>query len=157
MRCPFCSQPDSKVLESRSTEDGRASRRRRECLKCGRRFSTYERIEGTPIMVLKKDGRREMFDRRKILHGLVRACEKRPVGMEELEKITGDIEQDLRLNWDREVPSKEIGERVMAALQALDEVAYVRFASVYRQFADIERFMAEMENLMTKKKDDAAR
>lgn len=150
MRCPYCHFEDSKVLDSRPTEEGMAVRRRRECLSCQRRFTTYEKVEEQLLLVSKRDGRRVAFDRGKILTGLVKACEKRPISLEQLERVTAEIELDIRNRFDREVPSTEIGELVMDKLRTLDEVAYVRFASVYREFADINRFREELERLFNK-------
>ena len=147
MRCPFCEQDGSKVLDSRALEGGVSIRRRRECLACARRFTTYERVEESPLLVVKKDGRREQFDRGKILAGLRKACEKRPIPAEALEKLTDEIENELRNRGDREVPTVEIGEYIMKALRNIDEVAYVRFASVYREFKDLETFRQELETL----------
>lgn len=147
MRCPFCGHLESRVLDSRSLEDGVAIRRRRECLKCGRRFTTYERAEEHPLFVIKKDGRREQFDRGKILAGLRKACEKRPIPATVLEDLVERIEYELRARGAREVPTTEIGERLMEELRRLDEVAYVRFASVYREFKDLETFRRELEAL----------
>lgn len=144
MRCPYCGFSESKVVDSRSTEEGKSIRRRRECLQCSRRFTTYETIEQTPLMVIKKDGRREMFDRSKILKGLLKACEKRPLSLAQIEKVVDMVERDIRNTMEREVKSKQIGELVMQYLRDLDEVAYVRFASVYRQFTDIKKFMQEI-------------
>jgi transcriptional repressor NrdR len=148
VRCPECGHPESKVLDSRPTEDGAVIRRRRECLRCGVRFTTYEKVEVRPFLVVKKDGRREAFAADKVLRGLMVACEKRPVPTEALERLAGEVERDLRARFEREVPSREIGESVMAHLQAIDQVAYVRFASVYRQFQDLERFREELERLL---------
>lgn len=148
MNCPYCHHPDSKVLDSRPTEEGHAIRRRRECLQCGRRFTTYEKVEEVPLMVVKKDGRRVAFDRGKVLAGIVKACEKRPIPLARLEEVADEIERDLRNRMEPEVPSTEIGEKVMEKLRDLDEVAYVRFASVYRQFTDINRFREELEKLL---------
>lgn len=150
MRCPSCSHPESKVLDSRPTEEGAVIRRRRECLGCGERFTTYEKVEAArPFMVIKKDGRREAFDAGKVLRGLLTACEKRPVPLATLEELVSEAERDLRGRFEREVPSREIGEFVMRRLQGLDQVAYVRFASVYRQFQDLARFKEELERLLT--------
>ena len=151
MRCPFCSYSESKVIDSRPAEEGSTIRRRRECLSCGKRFTTYEIMERLPLLVVKKDGRRQSFDRVKLLNGMVRACEKRPVPMAELEAIVDDIEQELQNSLEREVSSVKIGEMVMDRLQNLDEVAYVRFASVYRQFKDINTFMDELNKLLSSK------
>lgn len=153
MRCPYCENEDSKVIDSRHTEDGRAIRRRRECEECGRRFTTYEKIEEVILMVIKKDGSRQAFDRNKLLNGIIRACEKRPVSIADMEKIVDDIERGLNNTMEKEVESSLIGELVMERLRDLDEVAYVRFASVYRQFTDINTFVAEIEKLLTKKKN----
>lgn len=151
MRCPFCSYGESKVIDSRPAEEGSTIRRRRECLSCGKRFTTYEIMERLPLLVVKKDGRRQSFDRVKLLNGMVRACEKRPVPMAALETIVDDIEQDLQNSLEREVSSVRIGEMVMDKLKDLDEVAYVRFASVYRQFKDINTFMDELNKLLNSK------
>jgi transcriptional repressor NrdR len=148
VKCPYCSYLESRVLDSRPTEEGTAVRRRRECVQCLKRFTTYEKIEELPLVVVKKDGRREPFNRNKILSGLLKACEKRPVPVDVLEKAADEIERDLRNTLDREVESKVIGEMVMEKLKTIDEVAYVRFASVYRQFKDINRFMEELEKLL---------
>ncbi|WP_374713042.1 transcriptional regulator NrdR [Symbiobacterium terraclitae] len=147
MKCPFCGA-ESRVVESRHAPDEEAIRRRRECTSCGRRFSTMERVEAPPLIVVKKDGRREQFNRDKLLSGILKACEKRPVPLEAIEKLVDDIERDLRSALDREVPSVEIGERVMNALRALDGVAYVRFASVYREFKDLNEFREQLEQLL---------
>lgn len=148
MRCPVCGYPESKVLDSRPTEGGSVIRRRRECLSCERRFTTHEKVEESPLVVVKKDGRREAFDRRKLLDGILRACEKRPVSLASVEGVVSDIERDIRGSGEGEVESKRIGELVMERLRGLDEVAYVRFASVYRQFKDINRFLEELEKLV---------
>lgn len=150
MRCPFCLNLDSKVLDSRSTEEGASIRRRRECIQCGKRFTTYERLDEVPFMVVKKDGRRESFARQKVLNGLLRACEKRPISLDEMEAIVDQIEKEVRGGIDREVSAEVIGELVMDKLKELDEVAYVRFASVYRQFKDIDRFIEELQQLRGK-------
>ncbi|UCB57278.1 MAG: transcriptional repressor NrdR [Candidatus Omnitrophota bacterium] len=141
MKCPYCANLEDKVVDSRLATEGSSIRRRRECLKCQRRFTTYEYIEGTPLMVVKKDSRREPFERKKILAGLVKACEKRPISMQQLEELVDKIEFTLQKNYDKEVKSKDIGELLMKMLKELDEIAYVRFASVYRQFKDISQFM----------------
>ncbi len=151
MKCPYCAWEDSKVVDSRHSEDGTSIRRRRECLKCGRRFTTYEMVESPPIAVIKKDGSRQAFDRNKVLNGMIRACEKRPVPMGELEAITNDVEQIVQNSLDREVKSEFIGELVMDRLKPLDEVSYVRFASVYRQFKDINSFMVELNKILSEK------
>lgn len=148
MKCPFCAYPESKVVDSRPSDEGSSIRRRRECLACSRRFTTYETVEFAPIMVIKKDGRRQSFDRRKILNGMLRACEKRPVSLDTLEGIVSRIEQDLQSSMEHEIQSEALGEIVMRHLRKLDQVAYVRFASVYRQFQDIGSFMRELNTLM---------
>lgn len=151
MKCPYCSFEESKVIDSRPTDDGEKIRRRRECLKCSRRFTTYEIIEVLPIIVIKKDKSREAFDRNKLLNGLLKACEKRPISINQLEKAVCDIERELQNSLDREVSSKLIGELVMDALKSIDKVAYVRFASVYRQFDDVDNFMQELKQLLSEK------
>ena len=150
MKCPFCSNADTKVIDSRPTEEGYAIRRRRGCDNCGKRFTTYEKVEETILMVAKKDARREVFDRNKILNGIVKACEKRPVSMEEIEKIADDIEVSINHIGKKEVSSTTIGKFVMEHLKQLDPVAYVRFASVYREFKDVESFYREIKNLKEK-------
>lgn len=145
MKCPFCGC-ESKVLESRHTEEG-SIRRRRECMSCGKRFNTYEKIEEPPLIVVKKDGRREVFDRNKILNGLLRACEKRPVSLGALEKLVHEVERDLRNSLEKEVHSVRVGEMTMERLRQLDGVAYVRFASVYREFKDVNEFREQLESL----------
>ena len=147
MRCPFCNYFDSKVVDSRPTDEGQAIRRRRECIKCGKRFTTYEKIEEIPIMVVKKDGNRQSFDRNKLLNGIIKSCEKRPVSMNTIESIVDDIEKNLSNSLEKEVKSEEIGEMVMNRLKEMDEVAYVRFASVYRQFKDIDSYIEEIKKL----------
>ena len=151
MKCPYCSYPESRVVDSRSTDGGERIRRRRECLKCLKRFTTYEIVETTPLMVIKKDGSRESFDTTKLLRGLMRACEKRPVPMQTLEKMVEDIQNTLYNSLEREVSSQRIGELAMGKLKTVDEVAYVRFASVYRQFKDINSFMDELKGLLEAK------
>ena len=151
MKCPFCSHLKDKVVDSRESGAGDAIRRRRECLNCGRRFTSYERIEEIPYMVIKKDGRREGFDRQKLMAGLHRACEKRPIQAKALAAIVEDVEQMVQESPDREVEAVAIGEQVMQRLKDLDKVAYVRFASVYRQFEDVEEFMTELRELGTRK------
>ncbi len=151
MKCPYCAFEESKVIDSRPTDEGERIRRRRECLKCGKRFTTYEIIESLPIIVIKKDKTREVFDRDKLMTGLLRACQKRPVSVDALEKLIDEIETSLHNSLDREVTSDRIGELVMEKLKALDEVAYVRFASVYRQFKDINTFMEELNKLLSGK------
>ena len=148
MKCPFCGFTDSKVIDSRPAEDGTTIRRRRECLECQKRFTTYEIIERMPLVVIKRDGSRESFDKVKIINGVVRACEKRPVTMTQIENLAGDIELELRGRLESEVSSEIVGEMVMARLKDLDEVAYVRFASVYRSFKDIHTFMDELTKLL---------
>jgi len=148
MKCPFCSHTEDKVIDSRLSQEGDVTRRRRECLKCGRRFTTYERVEEAQPLVIKKDGRRELFDRTKILNGVLRACEKRPVGIETMEKVVDKIEKRFLETGDREIQSSIIGAAVMEELKTLDEVAYVRFASVYREFRDINEFMTELKGLL---------
>jgi transcriptional repressor NrdR len=148
MKCPFCGGPDNKVIDSRLSQADEVTRRRRECEACGRRFTTYERIELVLPMVVKKDGRRELFDRMKVTAGLRRACEKRPVSTDALDALVDKIERSLVESGDKEVDSSEIGERVMLRLRELDQVAYVRFASVYRSFKDIHEFMAELSQLL---------
>ena len=151
MRCPYCAFPESKVMDSRPADDGASIRRRRECLACRERFTTYETMESLPLVVIKKDGSRQSFDRNKVLSGLIRACEKRPVPYHSLEEMTNEIEQVLQSKMEREVSSSEIGELVMERLKKVDEVAYVRFASVYRQFKDINTFMYELNKLLEDK------
>ena len=151
MKCPFCGHPESKVVDSRPSDEGTSIRRRRECLECHKRFTTYETMESLPLVVIKKDGSRQTFDKSKVLGGMIRACEKRPVSFDTLESIATDIEQSLQNDMDREIPSTRIGELVMERLKDVDEVAYVRFASVYRQFKDISTFMAELNKLLAEK------
>jgi len=148
MKCPFCDADEDKVIDSRSSKDGGVIRRRRECLKCHRRFTTYERVEEMLPMLVKKDGRREVYDRLKIIAGLKKACEKRPVSTAAIEQIADRIEQMLQERGEKEVPSSVVGEAVMRELHKLDQVAYVRFASVYRSFKDVNEFMRELEDLM---------
>ena len=148
MRCSFCGYPDSKVLDSRPVEDGRSIRRRRECLSCGKRFTTYEREEETSLLVVKRDGNREIFDKSKILAGLVRACDKRSVPVAVLEQLVLDVEKELKNSMEREVPAMRIGDMVMERLRSVDDVAYVRFASVYRKFEDVETFIQEIHKMM---------
>jgi len=150
MKCPFCGHDKDKVVDSRESREGQVIRRRRECLSeaCGRRFTTYEQVEVQPVMVVKKDGRRERFDRNKLLNGLLKACEKRAVPLQELEAICDEVEGMAHDHPDREIPNSVIGERVVERLRSLDDVAYVRFASVYRQFKDINEFMAELKDLL---------
>lgn len=150
MKCPFCGYEESKVIDSRPTDEGEKIRRRRECIACAKRFTTYEIIETVPIVVVKKDKSRQAFDRVKLFNGMLRACEKRPVSIDQIEKVVTDIETELQNSLDREVTSVHIGELVMDKLKGLDEVAYVRFASVYRQFKDINTFMDELTKLLAK-------
>ena len=151
MKCPYCGYEESKVIDSRPTDEGERIRRRRECLKCTKRFTTYEMIESLPIVVIKKDKSRETFDRQKLMTGMLRACEKRPVPLASLEKIAEEIEQDIQNSMEREISTVAIGEKVMDRLRNVDQVAYVRFASVYRQFKDIDTFMAELTKLLSEK------
>jgi transcriptional repressor NrdR len=151
MRCPYCGYQESKVVDSRHSDDGLNIRRRRECLSCQRRFTTYETVESLPIVVIKRDNSRQSFDRNKILNGMLRACEKRPVAMADLERAVDEIEQTVQNSLDREVSTQKIGELVMEKLKPLDEVAYVRFASVYRQFKDINSFMSELNKILEEK------
>lgn len=151
MKCPYCGYQESKVVDSRHSDDGVSTRRRRECLSCQKRFTTYETVESLPIVVVKKDNSRQAFDRNKILNGMVRACEKRPVSMADLEAATMEIEQIIQNSLEREVSTEKIGELVMERLKPLDEVSYVRFASVYRQFKDINSFMHELNKILEEK------
>lgn len=154
MKCPFCSYFESKVNDSRPTDEGQAIRRRRECIKCGKRFTTYEKIEEIPIIVVKKDGNRQSYDRNKLLNGIIKACEKRPVSINTIEKIVDEIEKSLSNSLEREVTSVEIGELIMDKLKDIDEVAYVRFASVYRQFKDLNSFMEELKKILDEGNED---
>lgn len=151
MKCPYCENLDTKVIDSRPTEEGHAIRRRRGCEKCGKRFTTYEKVEETIMMIIKKDGRREAFDRNKIMNGIVKACEKRPVAVADMERVVNEIERGLNNMMEKEIDSNFIGELVMDKLKELDEVAYVRFASVYRQFTDVNTFIKEIEKLIGNK------
>lgn len=151
MKCPFCGFADSKVIDSRPAEDGTTIRRRRECLDCQKRFTTYEIVERMPLMVIKRDGSRQSFDKIKIINGLVRACEKRPVSMAQIERVADEVEQELRGRLESEVQSEKVGEMVMDRLKSLDEIAYVRFASVYRSFKDIQTFMEELSKILSEK------
>ena len=151
MHCPYCGNDETKVLDSRQVEEGTAVRRRRECDRCLRRFTTFEKFEDSPLIVVKKDGRREEFFRSKMMAGMLRACEKRPVSMERIENVAYAIEKRLRNGHEREVSSAEVGEAVLEQLFDLDEVAYIRFASVYREFCDIQRFMEELDELIKKR------
>lgn len=148
MKCPYCEYFESKVIDSRPTDEGQAIRRRRECINCSKRFTTYEKIEEIPIMIVKKDGNRQAYDRNKILNGILKSCEKRPVSMSIIEKIVDDIEKNLSNSLEKEITSVEIGEMVMNKLKDVDEVAYVRFASVYRQFKDVNSFMEELKKIL---------
>jgi transcriptional repressor NrdR len=152
MKCPFCGYKEDKVVDSRATAEESAIRRRRECLKCGKRYTTYEYVDEVSLMVIKKDGRREPFDRKKILSGIMKACEKRPISIDKMEEIVTQIERAIQKKSDREVSSSRIGELVMEKLKVLDEVAYVRFASVYRQFKDVGQFMEELKDMFGKEK-----
>ena len=152
MTCPFCGHREDKVIDSRESKEGDVIRRRRECLSCARRFTTYERSDEIPYMVIKKDGRREKFDRQKVLAGLLRACEKRPIGMARLAEIVDEVETRLADTADRELSTTEIGEMLMDRLKALDKIAYVRFASVYRDFQDVEAFLSELKTVMLQKR-----
>ncbi|MBQ6794573.1 MAG: transcriptional repressor NrdR [Clostridia bacterium] len=151
MKCPFCDFTDSKVIDSRPTEEGSSIRRRRECINCGKRFTTYEKVESVPVMVIKKDQTREPFDREKVLSGIIQACRKRPVSMEQMVSMVDNIESEVQNLMDREITSTKIGEMVMSELKKTDDVAYVRFASVYRQFKDINTFLSEVNKLLTDK------
>lgn len=151
MRCPFCDNEDTKVIDSRPIDDGKAIRRRRECEKCGKRFTTYEKVETTIIMIIKKDGSRQAFDRDKLMNGIIKACEKRPVALADIERVVDSIERGLNNMMEKEVKSTFLGELVMEQLKDLDEVAYVRFASVYRSFKDVNTFIKEIEALVGKK------
>lgn len=148
MKCPFCGYAESKVMDSRPTDEGARIRRRRECLQCGKRFTTYEIIESLPIVIVKRDKSREVFDRQKLFNGMLRACQKRPVPMQVLERAVDEIEATLQNSLEREVPASKIGELAMEKLRSIDEVAYVRFASVYRQFKDVQSFKDEISKLM---------
>ena len=151
MKCPYCGYRESKVVDSRPAEEGSSIRRRRECLSCEKRFTTYETVESLPMVVIKKDGSRQTFDRRKLINSMLVACEKRSVPMAEIERMADEIEQNLQNSLEREVSTRQVGEQVMEKLKEVDEVAYVRFASVYRQFKDINTFMAELSKLLEEK------
>lgn len=151
MKCPFCYVPESKVIDSRPADNGASIRRRRECISCGRKFTTYERVEDIVVMVIKKDGSRQAFERSKVMNGMLRACEKRPVSMEQIEEATASIEMQVYNKMNKEISSLEIGELVMEKLKELDDVAYVRFASVYRQFKDLNTFVDELQKMLDKK------
>ncbi|MBW1891363.1 MAG: transcriptional repressor NrdR [Deltaproteobacteria bacterium] len=150
MKCPFCGEIDNKVIDSRVSKDGSVIRRRRECLLCSRRFTTYEHIEEIPIMIIKKDGRREVFNREKVRSGIKKACEKRDISMNLIEEHVDEIERDLRETGEKEMASSVIGEKIMTVLHELDDIAYVRFASVYREFKDVNDFVSELKSLLTK-------
>ncbi|MCK5215580.1 MAG: transcriptional regulator NrdR [Candidatus Omnitrophica bacterium] len=152
MKCPSCNHPETKVVDSRISSYGSSIRRRRECLECEKRFTTYEYVEQVPLMVVKKDGRRQPFDRKKIINGLLKACEKRPISIDKVEEVTLEIERAVQKKYDREVDASAIGKVIMEKLAQLDEVAYVRFASVYRQFRDINQFMNELKLILDKDK-----
>jgi transcriptional repressor NrdR len=152
MKCSYCGYKEDKVVDSRATQEGAAIRRRRECLRCGKRFTTYEYIEDVSLMVVKKDGGRQPFDRKKILSGIIKACEKRPISIDKMEEIVFQVERAIQKKPDREIISSKIGELVMEKLKALDDVAYVRFASVYRQFKDVSQFMSELKDILDKGK-----
>jgi transcriptional repressor NrdR len=149
MKCPFCGEIDNKVIDSRLSKDGNVIRRRRECIICSRRFTTYEHIEEIPVMIVKKDGRREVFSREKVRSGLQKACQKRQISMNVIEDFLDELERDLRETGEKEIPSHTIGEKVMAKLHEIDDVAYVRFASVYREFKDVNDFVSELKNLLS--------
>ena len=151
MKCPYCYVPESKVIDSRPADNGMSIKRRRECPNCGRKFNTYEKVEDIPLRVIKKDGSRQSFDKLKIMNGITRACEKRPVGSEEIEKLVNEIEAQVYNKSNKEITTLEIGELVMEGLKSLDDVAYVRFASVYRQFKDVNTFIDELQKLIDKK------
>ena len=157
MKCPYCGYKEDKVVDSRSTAEESAVRRRRECLKCGKRFTTYEYVEEIYLMVIKSDGRREPFDRKKVLSGIIKACEKRPISIEKMEEVLTQVERSIQKKSDREVSSSRIGELVMERLKNLDDVAYVRFASVYRQFKDVGQFMQELKDILDKEKSGLSR
>ena len=150
MKCPFCGEIDNKVIDSRLSKDGGAIRRRRECIVCTRRFTTYEHIEEIPVMIVKKDGRREVFSREKVRSGLKKACEKRDISVHVIEEFLDELERDLRETGEKEIPSHQLGEKIMMKLNELDDVAYVRFASVYREFKDVNDFVSELKSLLSK-------
>ena len=151
MKCPFCGDLDNKVIDSRVSKDGSVIRRRRECIECSRRFTTYEHIEEIPIMIIKKDGRREVFSRDKVRSGMQRACQKLDISMNVIEDFIDDLERDLRETGEKEIPSREVGEKVMARLHTLNDIAYVRFASVYREFKDVNDFVSELKSLLSER------
>ncbi len=155
MKCPYCGEIDNKVIDSRLSKDRNVIRRRRECLDCTRRFTTYEHIEEIPVMIIKKDGRREQFDRKKASYGLKKACEKRDISIHVVEEFIDNLERDLRETGEKEIPSPVIGEKIMTYLKDLDDVAYVRFASVYREFKDVDDFISELKSLPRDRKEDA--
>ncbi|MCK5580997.1 MAG: transcriptional repressor NrdR [Candidatus Omnitrophica bacterium] len=157
MKCPSCDYRETKVVDSRVSGEGNSIRRRRECLKCEHRFTTYEYVEKVPLMIIKKDGRRQAFDRTKIISGLVKACEKRPISIAKIEEVASEVERTLQKKYDREVNSEDIGEIIMEKLSSLDEVAYVRFASVYRQFRDVNHFMKELKVILERDKEPTRR
>ena len=150
MKCPFCAEIDNKVIDSRLSKDGNVIRRRRECIICSRRFTTYEHIEEIPVMIVKKDGRREVFSREKVRSGLQKACQKRDISMNVIDEFLDELERDLREAGEKEISSNKIGEKIMAKLHEIDDVAYVRFASVYREFKDVNDFVSELKNLLSK-------
>jgi transcriptional repressor NrdR len=150
MKCPFCGEVDNKVIDSRLSKDGNVIRRRRECIVCSRRFTTYENIEEIPVMIIKKDGRREVFSREKVRSGIQKACQKRNISMNVIDEFLDELERDLREIGEKEIPSHKIGEKIMAKLHSMDGVAYVRFASVYREFKDVNDFVAELKSLLSK-------
>jgi transcriptional repressor NrdR len=152
MKCPYCEYEESKVVDSRPTDEGQAIRRRRECMKCSKRFTTYEKIEEIPIIVVKKDKNRESYDRNKLLNGIIKSCEKRPVSMDTIETLVDNIERELSNSLEKEITSEEIGEMIMDRLKNIDEVSYVRFASVYRQFKDVNSFMEELNKILKENK-----
>jgi transcriptional repressor NrdR len=152
MKCPFCGEIDNKVIDSRLSKDGAVIRRRRECIICGRRFTTYEHIEEIPVMIVKKDGRREVFSREKVRSGLQKACQKRNISINVIDEFLDELERDLRETGEKEISSNKIGEKVMAKLHEIDDVAYVRFASVYREFKDVNDFVSELKNLLSNHK-----
>jgi transcriptional repressor NrdR len=153
MKCPYCGEIDNKVMDSRLSKDATVIRRRRECIDCGRRFTTYENIEEIPVMIIKKDGRREVFNREKVRQGMARACEKRNISVEIIEEFIDNLERDLKEIEEKEIPSSVIGEKIMAKLHELDDVAYVRFASVYREFKDVNDFFSELKKLLSDDKN----
>ncbi|MBW1725257.1 MAG: transcriptional repressor NrdR [Deltaproteobacteria bacterium] len=150
MKCPFCGEIDNKVIDSRLSKDGNVIRRRRECIICSRRFTTYEHIEDIPVMIIKKDGRREVFSREKVRSGLQKACQKRDISVNVIDEFLDELERDLRETGEKEIPSHKIGEKIMAKLHDIDDVAYVRFASVYREFKDVNDFVAELKHLLSR-------